>query len=90
LDYSKENNETVASGVEFVYDKHIFPDYPTTTQKIKARKMVVIASGAMGTPLILERSGIGRKDILNSTNVTQIVDLPGVGATYHGIAGPSS
>ena len=38
----------------------------------------------MGSPLILERSGIGAADILKRANVKQIVQLEGVGKEYHG------
>ena len=33
---------------------------------------------------ILERSGIGSKDLLTRNNIEQIVDLPGVGEHYMG------
>ncbi|KAJ7758036.1 alcohol oxidase [Mycena metata] len=71
-----------ATGVEFVYDKHVFPDYNPAPRQITATKLVVISAGAMGTPQVLERSGIGAKSILSSVGVKQIVDLPGVGETY--------
>lgn len=35
-----------------------------------------------GSPTILERSGIGRADVLKKAGVDQIVDLPGVGESY--------
>lgn len=38
----------------------------------------------MGSPLILERSGIGRKDILNKFNIPVVQELPGVGENYQG------
>ena len=50
--------------------------------RVKARKMVILASGALGTPLILERSGIGQVDVLEKAGVASIVDLPGVGNDY--------
>ncbi|KAI1433478.1 alcohol oxidase-like protein [Xylaria sp. CBS 124048] len=49
---------------------------------IKARKLVVVSSGAFGTPAILERSGIGSPEILKQAGVEPIVDLPGVGNGY--------
>lgn len=36
-----------------------------TLRTVKARKMVVVSSGALGTPAVLERSGIGNPDILS-------------------------
>lgn len=47
---------------------------------IKARKLVVVSCGANGTPSVLERSGIGAKNILNDAGVPVVVDLPGVGS----------
>lgn len=45
--------------------------------------MVVVSSGALGTPSILERSGLGNSDILTKAGVQEIIsDLPGVGENY--------
>jgi choline dehydrogenase-like flavoprotein len=44
--------------------------------------MVILSSGALGTPSILERSGIGHSDVLRDAGVTPIIDLPGVGNNY--------
>lgn len=49
---------------------------------VGARKLVVLSSGANGSPLILERSGIGNKNILERAGVPVIEDLPGVGNDY--------
>ena len=51
---------------------------------VRARKLVVVSAGTFGSPAILERSGIGGKDILEKAGVPQIVDLPGVGEHYQG------
>ena len=40
---------------------------------------VILSAGALNTPGILERSGIGAKDVLQKHNIEQIIDLPGVG-----------
>ena len=45
---------------------------------------MVVSAGSLGTPGILERSGIGGKDILEGVGVKQLVDLPGVGENFHG------
>ncbi|KIK68780.1 hypothetical protein GYMLUDRAFT_36268 [Collybiopsis luxurians FD-317 M1] len=47
-----------------------------------ASRLVVLSSGAFGSPAILERSGIGSKEALANVNVPQLVDLPGVGENY--------
>lgn len=45
-----------------------------------ARKMVILCCGALGTPGILERSGIGDPEVLTDAGIELQVDLPGVGA----------
>lgn len=45
----------------------------------KARKEVIISAGTVETPLLLERSGIGRGDILHGAAVTMIAESPNVG-----------
>lgn len=49
---------------------------------IQARKLVVIAAGALGTPQILERSGLGNPKYLKPLGIPVISDLPGVGENY--------
>ncbi|TVY31638.1 Alcohol oxidase, partial [Lachnellula subtilissima] len=49
---------------------------------IKASKLVVVTAGALGTPQILERSGVGNPDILKPLNIPVVADIPGVGENY--------
>ena len=49
-----------------------------------AKKLVVVSSGSYGSPLILERSGIGSTEILEKHGIEQVVDLPGVGERFQG------
>ena len=44
-----------------------------------ARGEIVLSAGAVASPVILERSGIGRPEILKANGVEPVVDLPGVG-----------
>jgi choline dehydrogenase-like flavoprotein len=53
-----------------------------TPRTVKARKMVVLSAGANGTPLILERSGVGQKEILERAGVPLVEELDGVGHDY--------
>jgi len=49
---------------------------------VRARKMVVISSGTLGTPQILERSGVGSKGLMEKVGLKCVSDLPGVGEQY--------
>ncbi len=44
---------------------------------------VVLASGAYGTPAILQRSGVGDPALLGTAGIEPLVDLPGVGRNLH-------
>ncbi|KAM7205180.1 GMC oxidoreductase domain containing protein [Naviculisporaceae sp. PSN 640] len=73
-----------AVGVEFQANPLFQPDRENATraQSIKARRLVVLSSGALGTPQILERSGVGNTEILNKVGVNVLAHLPGVGEGY--------
>ena len=45
----------------------------------RAAGEVILASGAIGSPVLLELSGIGQPDRLRSLGVEVVADLPGVG-----------
>jgi alcohol oxidase len=49
---------------------------------ITAKKFVVVAAGALGTPQILERSGIGQREYLTRLQIPAIANVPGVGEKY--------
>ncbi|KAI1323679.1 alcohol oxidase [Xylariaceae sp. FL0255] len=50
---------------------------------INATKMVIVSCGALGTPAVLERSGVGNAKIIRSAGVSEVVaDIPGVGHQY--------
>ncbi|KAK8115494.1 hypothetical protein PG984_011996 [Apiospora sp. TS-2023a] len=51
-------------------------------RSVKARKLVVASSGAVNTPLLLERSGVGEPKVLQRAGVPLVADLPGVGSGY--------
>lgn len=74
---------TKAVGVEFVFDKVVYPDAEQTVHTVRARRLTVVSAGTMGSPLILERSGIGATPVLERAGIEQLVDLE-VGATYRG------
>ncbi|KAJ6590478.1 GMC oxidoreductase-domain-containing protein [Mycena vulgaris] len=72
----------VANGVEYIFDKRVYEDSPQDVRTVTARKLVIVSAGTMGSPLILERSGIGKKEILEKAGITLAKDMPGVGAKY--------
>ena len=64
-----DSNPPTAYGVEFGRHrsrKHV----------VNASFEVLLAAGSSISPLILEYSGVGLKDVLANANVTQIVELP--------------
>ena len=73
-----------AVGVEYISEGNGKSSYPPSSIIVKASRLVVISAGAFGSPAILERSGIGSRDVLDKNGIPQIVDLPGVGEHYMG------
>lgn len=59
-----------ALGVEVLHD-----DHPTV---VRGRE-VILSAGAIGTPTVLLRSGIGAADLCAALGVAPVTDLPGVG-----------
>ncbi|KAF2091724.1 GMC oxidoreductase, partial [Saccharata proteae CBS 121410] len=51
-------------------------------QNVTARREVILAAGAVHTPMLLQLSGIGDANFLSTMNITTAVDLPGVGNNY--------
>ncbi|AWB93488.1 GMC family oxidoreductase [Aeromicrobium chenweiae] len=47
--------------------------------EVRARREVLVAAGAVESPLLLERSGIGRPDVLTAAGVTPVVESSNVG-----------
>jgi choline dehydrogenase len=52
-------------------------------QFARARGETLLTSGAIGSPAILQRSGIGDAQALQALGVTPVHHLPGVGANLH-------
>jgi alcohol oxidase len=72
-------------GIEYVDDLIGRAKGATVPIVARASRLVVLSAGAFGTPSILERSGIGSKEVLMRNRVHQLVDLPGVGEHYQGL-----
>lgn len=75
-----ENNATGfprAVGVRYLLGKD---DTNSRRSVVEVRaKVVVLSAGAMGTPYILLRSGVGNKTELEALQIPVILDSPGVG-----------
>ena len=68
-----------ASGIEYLPNPETHPEAGLRT--VRARKMVIVACGALATPSVLERSGVGNPEILQKAGISEVIsDLPGVGA----------
>jgi len=73
-----DNNKAI--GVAYVPSRNRSSNVQETV--VMARKMVVLSSGTLGTPQILERSGVGNPELLNKLGIKVVSDLPGVGEEY--------
>ena len=74
-----------AVGVEYEPSESYQPELSLSKKPAtvaRARKMVIVSAGALGTPQILERSGIGAAEVLEKLDIPVISDLPGVGENY--------
>ena len=77
-------SENRATGVAYAYNPIFHLDRSRDTHIVRGTKLVLVSAGAFGSPGILERSGIGAKDVLERVGVKQRVELPGVGNNYQG------
>lgn len=72
---------TKAVGVAYVGAKD-HGEFAGRETVVKARKYVVLSGGTLGTPQILERSGVGNAKLLKELGIKVVSDLPGVGEEY--------
>ena len=63
-----------ARGIEFSLDGH-----GNTRHRVTARIETLLTAGAIGSPTILQRSGIGPAALLQNRGVPLVHELPGVG-----------
>lgn len=73
---------TKAVGVAYVPSRNRANNAAVQETIVRARKMVVLSSGTLGTPQILERSGVGSANLLKQLDIKVVSDLPGVGEEY--------
>ncbi len=69
-----------AVGVEWLEGESTIPS------KATANKEVLLCAGAIASPQILQRSGVGNPELLRQFDIPVVHDLPGVGEN---LAGPS-
>jgi choline dehydrogenase-like flavoprotein len=69
------------SGVEYIpgYNPNQTVIAPNaTTNRVLARREIIMAAGALHTPKILQLSGTGSSSVLDRLGINQIINLPGV------------
>ena len=49
---------------------------------VTANKEIILAAGTIHTPQILQLSGIGPGSVLKAANISQVLELPGVGSNF--------
>ncbi|KAJ7622110.1 alcohol oxidase [Roridomyces roridus] len=70
------DGQLVANGVEFILTGS------NQTQTVSVSKEVIVSAGAVGSPKVLELSGVGNSTILQAAGVTPVLDLPSVGENF--------
>ncbi|KAK6583677.1 hypothetical protein PZA11_003407 [Diplocarpon coronariae] len=80
-----ESSPPKAIGIEYKPNSEHQPQISLSKpirKTIRARKLVVVTAGALGTPQVLERSGVGNPEILKKLDIPVVADVPGVGENY--------
>lgn len=77
--FSQQEGDVIATGVQIKTQD--------SSHEIKAKKEVILCAGSLNSPQLLELSGIGRADLLQTHGIPVIVDNPAVGENLqdHGI-----
>ncbi|KAJ7195916.1 alcohol oxidase [Mycena pura] len=72
--WANSTGELVAVGVEYLVNNE--------TLTVGASKEVILSAGTIGSPKVLELSGVGNSTILNAAGVSPVLDLPTVGENF--------
>ena len=59
-----------------------FTSNSSKPQVVYTQKQVILATGALGSPQIFERSGVRSSTLLSQLNIPIVSDLPGVRSNY--------
>lgn len=76
LELEQTDQGPQATGVTVRFGKSV-------RRTISARKEVLLAAGSIGTPQLLQLSGVGPGGLLNEHGIEVALDLPGVGENLH-------
>ncbi|KIJ24846.1 GMC oxidoreductase, partial [Sphaerobolus stellatus SS14] len=68
------SEDLVATGVEF-----LFGNNTSSRHVVHAKREVILCTGTVVSPQILELSGIGRSEVLEAIGIETKIELPGVG-----------
>lgn len=71
---STTKGAAVAGGVSFAASAS------GTVYTVNAAKEVILSSGTIGSPQVLQLSGVGPASLVTGLGIDSVVDLPGVGA----------
>lgn len=87
-----EDGVDAAPLVEFkpVVDPDADGGSEASVRTVRAGLEVVVSAGAIHTPQILQRSGVGEASFLEGAGIDVVVDLPGVGWNFQDHCGPST
>ncbi|KAJ7089030.1 alcohol oxidase [Mycena crocata] len=66
--------QLTANGVEYIVNNQ--------TREISISKEVILSAGTIGSPKVLELSGVGNATILKAAGVTPVLELPTVGENF--------
>ena len=80
----RTDTKALITKVLFENDRAVGVEYHCGRQvkRVRARKGVVLASGTINTPQLLNLSGIGNADDLKKLGIPVKVHLPGVGQSF--------
>ncbi|KAJ7823795.1 alcohol oxidase [Mycena olivaceomarginata] len=68
------SSKLTATGVEYLVNNQ--------TNTVGVSKEVILSAGTIGSPKVLELSGVGNSTILKSAGITPVLDLPTVGENF--------
>ncbi|RKP44436.1 GMC family oxidoreductase [Pararobbsia silviterrae] len=71
--------QVVFEGSRAVGVRYCDPRQPSIVHTVMARREVIVSSGAINTPKLLQLSGLGPADFLREKGIAVVCDLPGVG-----------